>query len=84
MELLKIATKPILDFINQNPSQIWRTAVNMLDKDSVEHFLRHNPVGPSLSPGALDMMKLLLALEGFPEHSFLSIYENSFIFLIKT
>jgi monoamine oxidase len=46
------------------------------DKYSIEHFLRHNPVGPSLSPGAVDKIKTLMALSGFPELSFLGLLKE--------
>lgn len=75
-ELIRIVTKPILDFIHQNPSQNWRTVVKAFDKYSIEHFLRDNPVGPSLSSGAVDMIEVLLALEGFPELSFMGVYRE--------
>lgn len=53
LELFLIATQPILDFIKQNPEENWKLLMKEFDKYSIEHFLRHNPVGPSLSPGAV-------------------------------
>ncbi|URT69135.1 flavin monoamine oxidase family protein [Cytobacillus firmus] len=72
-ELLMMAIKPVADFINQNPAQNWNTVVREFDRYPMSFFLRYNPVGPSLSPGALESIKVLLGLEGFPELSFPAI-----------
>lgn len=72
-ELLTMAIKPVADFINQNPAQNWNIIVREFDRYPMSFFLRYNPVGPSLSPGALESIKVLLGLEGFPELSFPAI-----------
>jgi len=72
-ELLLSAIKPLIDFIEQNPLEHWDKIVEEFGKYSTETFLRYNPVGPSLSPGAVEMCKVLLGLEGFPELALPSI-----------
>lgn len=72
-ELLTMAIKPVADFINQNPARNWDIIVREFDRYPMSFFLRYNPVGPSLSPGALESIKVLLGLEGFPELSFPAI-----------
>ncbi|WP_235427135.1 flavin monoamine oxidase family protein [Cohnella kolymensis] len=76
LELFLIATRPVLDFMNQNPEKNWKLLMREFDKYSIEHFLRHNPVGPSLSAGAVDQIKTLMALSGFPELSFLGLLKE--------
>jgi monoamine oxidase len=63
----------VTDYINQNPRDNWPVVVKKLDKYSMEDYLKENPFGVSLSTGAIDMLKVLLTLEGFPELSFLEL-----------
>jgi monoamine oxidase len=72
-ELLRMAIKPVTDFIDQNPVQHWPIAIRELDKYSLDTYLRYNPFGVRLSRGAIDMIKSVLSLEGFPELSFLEM-----------
>lgn len=44
-----------------------------LDRYSVDYFLRYNPYEVRLSDGAIESIKVLLGLEGFPELSFPAI-----------
>jgi monoamine oxidase len=73
-ELFRMATQPLIDFINQNPSNNWKEIIHKLDKYSMDNFLRYNPFGQSLSSAAIDMIEALLGTEGFPELSFLDIF----------
>ncbi|GAJ39117.1 flavin monoamine oxidase family protein [Saccharococcus caldoxylosilyticus] len=70
-QLLQSAIKPVTDFINQNPRRNWPLVIREFDKYSMDAYLRYNPFGIRLSSGAIDMIKVLLTLEGFPELSFL-------------
>ncbi|BDG37229.1 flavin monoamine oxidase family protein [Saccharococcus caldoxylosilyticus] len=70
-QLLQSAIKPVTDFINQNPRRNWPLVIREFDKYSMDAYLRYNPFGVRLSSGAIDMIKVLLTLEGFPELSFL-------------
>ncbi|GGH73447.1 monoamine oxidase [Pullulanibacillus pueri] len=69
-ELLYSAIKPVIDFIQQDPIHHWQKVIRDYDRYSMETFLRYNPVGVSLSSGAVELCKVLLGLEGFPELSF--------------
>lgn len=69
-DLLQLAIKPITDIINQNPSN-WSWVIREFDKYSMDNYLRYNPFGHSLSPGAIEMIKVMLTLEGLMELSFL-------------
>ncbi|MGE6377099.1 flavin monoamine oxidase family protein [Peribacillus muralis] len=72
-ELLNMAIKPVTDFINLDPANNWGYVIREFDKYSMSFFLQYNPVGISLSTGAIESIKVLLGLEGFPELSFLAI-----------
>ena len=47
----------------------------------MENFLRFNPVGQSLSSGAIDMIKTIVGIEGFPELSFTAILREVIVLL---
>ncbi|BCU81858.1 putative L-amino-acid oxidase YobN [Polycladomyces abyssicola] len=78
-ELLQSAIKPVTDFLNQNPRENWPVIVKRLNQYSMEAFLKDNPFEVSLSVGAVDMLKVLLSLEGFPELSFLELLRELLI-----
>lgn len=78
-ELLHLAIKPVTDFINQNPLRNWSWAIKELDKYSMDTYLRYNPFGVTLSPGAIEMIKVILTLEGLIELSFLEILRELLI-----
>ena len=78
-ELLTLAIKPVTDFINQNPQRNWPLVIKELDKYSMDAFLRYNPFGVTLSPAAIEMIKVLLSLGGFPELSFLELLRELMI-----
>lgn len=68
-----MAIKPVTDFIIQNPRRNWEIVIKEFDKYSMSFFLQYNPVGMSLSTGAIESIKVLMGLEGFPELSFPAI-----------
>ncbi|KIL80127.1 flavin monoamine oxidase family protein [Bacillus badius] len=78
-ELLQLAAKPIIDFIEQNPRKNWPRVIRALDKYSMDHYLRYNPYGVTLSAGAIEMIKVVLTLEGLSELSFLDVLRELFI-----
>ena len=61
------------DFILQDPEKHWPMIIKAYDQYSMELFMRNNPVGPSLSPAAVNLINVLTGFEGFPELSFLEI-----------
>jgi monoamine oxidase len=78
-ELLQAAIKPVTDFINQNPRKNWPWVIRELDKFSMDTYLRYNPFGVTLSPAAIDMIKIILSLEGLMELSFLELLRELMI-----
>jgi monoamine oxidase len=72
-QLLSMAIKPVVDFIKQDPVRNWKVVVKDFDRYPISFFLRNNPVGMSLSSGAMESIEVLLGLEGFPELSFPAI-----------
>jgi len=83
IELLQSAIKPIVDFIDEDPVNNWDIVINKYDKYSMEMFLKYNPIGESLSPGAIDMIKAIVGIEGFPELSFTAILREVIILLTE-
>ncbi|WP_409288448.1 flavin monoamine oxidase family protein [Peribacillus sp. SCS-37] len=76
LELFQIATRNLTSMIMKNPDENWKYAQKLYGDYSMDLFLRKNPIGPSLSSGAIDMIKVMLSLEGFPELSFFGIYRE--------
>ncbi len=69
-QLLNMAVDPILDFIKQDPIRNWPQVVKAYDDYSMYIFLKY---GPAYSQGAIEMIGVLLGIEGFMEESFLDI-----------
>lgn len=80
-ELLFSVIQPVIDFININPLENWCWVVKEYDKYSMDIFLRYNPNGVTLSPGAIEMIKVLLAIEGLSELAFIDILREFMILL---
>lgn len=72
-QLLEMAVQPIFDFINQDPAHHWPSTVKNLDRYSLYAFLKYGPhsFGVGLSAGAIEMIGVLLGMEGLMERSFL-------------
>ncbi|MGC5328351.1 flavin monoamine oxidase family protein [Brevibacillus sp. SYSU BS000544] len=83
-ELAQMVAKPITDFISQDPERHWPIVIKKLDKYSMDLFMRYNPVGPSLSSAAVNMIKVMSGFEGFPELSFLEILRDFILFSPST
>ncbi|WP_179194817.1 flavin monoamine oxidase family protein [Bacillus sp. EAC] len=78
-ELVEYAIQPVSDFIKQNPKKNWEIVIKLLDRYSMEYYLKYNPYGRRLSIGAIDMIKVILGLEGFPELSFTALLREVMI-----
>lgn len=78
-ELLQLAIQPVTDFLNLDPQKNWPLLVQELDKYSMDSYLRYNPYGYRLSPGAIEMIKVILTLQGLIELSFLDIFREFMI-----
>ncbi|SDK27593.1 flavin monoamine oxidase family protein [Sediminibacillus albus] len=72
-ELFLSAVNPFLELYSASSSEQQRQLLKEYDRYSMENFLRYNPIGRSLSANAINKIKVLLGIEGFPEFSFLSI-----------
>jgi monoamine oxidase len=72
-ELLWSTVGPLIHYMKQNP-QKWKSAIEFFDQYSMIDFLRFNPFGIRLSPGAIDKVQVLLDIEAFSELSFLKIF----------
>ncbi|MCM3717544.1 flavin monoamine oxidase family protein [Fictibacillus phosphorivorans] len=82
-KLMQYAVQPLVNFIEQDPDKHWPIVIQNFQHYSLDNFLRHNPFGRSLSPGAIDKIKVLLSLEGLPELSFLEVFRDILIIFMK-
>ncbi|SFF00940.1 monoamine oxidase [Bacillus sp. OV194] len=82
-DLLRFAIQPLVDYVNQDPVRHWPVVIERFENYSVDSFLKQNPFGRSLSPGAVDKIKVLISLEGFPELSFLETFRDILLIFIK-
>lgn len=83
-ELLDLAIKPLINFINQNSEENWDKIIKYFDQYSMDLFLRYNPIGVSLSPDAVEVIKVLLGSRGFPELAFTAILNEFTVLFDKT
>lgn len=79
IELIKPVIQPVIDFINLNPVENWRWVIQHYDRFSMDGFLRYNPNGITLSPSAIEMIKVLLAIEGLSELAFVDLLREFLI-----
>ncbi|PEL12120.1 flavin monoamine oxidase family protein [Bacillus sp. AFS017336] len=82
-QLIERSLKTVIDFINQNPDENWKTIIQNYDNHSMDSFLRYNPIGTPLSPGAAEKVKVLQGMEGFPELAFTAILREFIVLLSK-
>lgn len=78
-ELILWAVRPLLHFLNQDPEKHWPIVIKEFDKYSLDTFFRDNPVGVTLSAGAIEAIKVLTGTEGLSELSFLEILREYLI-----
>jgi len=79
-QLLNLVINPIIDYINQNPKVNWENIINNYDQYSMDQFLKYNPIGVSLSQGAVESIKANVGTRGFPELAFTAIFREFMIF----
>ncbi|MCA0988346.1 flavin monoamine oxidase family protein [Guptibacillus algicola] len=72
-ELFLSAVQPFYTLYENGDQKQKEFLRRKFDRYSMENFLRYNPIGPSLSPNAVRMIKVLLGIEGFSELSFVDI-----------
>lgn len=80
-ELISLVIQPVIDFIKLDPIENWKWVIKKYDRYSMDTFLRYNPRGVTLSPGAIEMIKVLLVIEGLSELAFIDILREFIIFL---
>ncbi|WP_129690565.1 flavin monoamine oxidase family protein [Gottfriedia acidiceleris] len=49
--LAQYAMQPVTDFIKKNPKKNWEIVIKLLDRYSMEYYLKYNPYGRTLSVG---------------------------------
>lgn len=79
--LLQRALWPFLSLYHRLPLEGKRQLIREMDSYSMDTYLRNNPWGAILSPGAVEMIKVFWDLEGLAENSFLGILEILALFL---
>lgn len=72
-QLLGYALGPIVEMLKKDPGS-WQWVERNFDRYSMEDYLKYNPFGRTLSPGAIDMISVLLDIEAFSQLAFLSIF----------
>lgn len=72
-ELLLLAVQPIINFIKRNPEKNWDVVEKDFGKYSTGQFLKYHPYqyNTYFSPVTIEMIGVLLDLEGFLERSFI-------------
>lgn len=84
IELIQPVVQPVIDFIKVNPEENWPWVIKEYDRFSMDSFLRYNPNGVTLSPGAIEMIKVLLSIEGLAELAFLDLLREFMILFEPT
>lgn len=80
-ELISSVIQPVIDFIKLNPIEHWKWVIKEYDRYSMDTFLRYNPRGVTLSPGAIEMIKVILSIEGLSELAFIDLLREFIILL---
>ncbi|MDF2680782.1 MAG: amine oxidase [Brevibacillus sp.] len=85
-QLLNMAVQPIIDFINKDPVRNWPIMEKQLDRYSVYTFLKFYPYRPKVtfSEGAIELISVLLGIEGIMEQSLLEYLRDIMIFKPET
>ena len=73
VELLDAAVEPFLTLYERSSPQEQERLREKFDRYSFDDFLRFNPLGVSLSPEAIRLVKVILGIEGFPNLGFVDI-----------
>jgi len=76
IELLLGAVQPFLDLFMHSTLEEQQQLKKQYSLYSTTEFLRNNPVGPSLSVGAVNKISVLLGVEGLAEYAFTDFFTN--------
>jgi monoamine oxidase len=71
-DLLRNVIRLVQNLYLKNP-KFWPTIAKEMEKRSFDTFLKDNPYGITLSVGAIEMIRVLLDVQGLSEQSFLDI-----------
>lgn len=82
-ELLLLAVQPIIDFVKIDPDKNWAIVEKDFGKYSTAQFLKHHPYqyNTYFSPVTIEMIGVLLDLEGFLERAFVETLR--FIYILQ-
>ncbi|MBP1970235.1 monoamine oxidase [Virgibacillus natechei] len=69
-ELFFLAVQPYIDLYSTSTPKQQAELRKKYDHYSIRNFLRHNPLGPSLSANAIRKINVLFGISGITEHSF--------------
>ncbi|MDM5154568.1 flavin monoamine oxidase family protein [Bacillus sp. DX1.1] len=85
-ELLLLAVQPIIDFIKRDPDKNWTIVEKEFGMYSMAAFLKHHPYQYKtyFSPAAIEMIGVLLDLEGFQERSVVEVLRFLYILQQET
>jgi monoamine oxidase len=72
-ELIKNIIRLVESLVLQYPRKYWPTIIKEMEKLPLDTFLKDNPYGIKLSVGAVEMIKVLLDVQGLAELSFMDI-----------
>jgi monoamine oxidase len=76
IELLLGAVQPFMDLFMESTIEEQQQLKKQYSFYSTTVFLRNNPVGPSLSAGAVNKISVLLGVEGLAEYAFTDFFTN--------
>ncbi|WP_240452187.1 flavin monoamine oxidase family protein [Virgibacillus sp. YIM 98842] len=76
IELLLNAVHPMMDLFMNSTVEEQQQIKKRYSLYSVTQFLRNNPIGPSLSPEAVNKISVLLGIEGLAEYAFTDFFTN--------
>jgi monoamine oxidase len=72
-DLLRNVIQLVQNLFLQHPQESWPTITKEMEKLSFDMFLKDNPYGITLSVGAVDMIRVLLDVQGLSGQSFLDV-----------
>ncbi|WP_018924615.1 flavin monoamine oxidase family protein [Salsuginibacillus kocurii] len=75
-ELLESVVNPFLERYLQSSEEERKQMIRDFDEYSLYRFLTENPIGPSLSPGALHKVQVVFGFDGTTGLSFLDFFFN--------
>lgn len=76
IELLLEAVQPFMDLLVQSTMEEQQQIKKRYSLYSTTSFLRDNPIGPSLSPEAVNKISVMLGVEGLAEYAFTDFFTN--------